>query len=201
MAEDKLRGLRQVGQKLEQYVEDFLELANQLSWHDAALGACFQLGLDGETIRCDLPVCNYPLIELIDLVLYLNGSNHEVEEIKEKFQSRRTPTYRTNGSNHPQLSPGRAPDSSFSPGRAPDPQLSPGRAPDSSFSPGRAPGSSFSPGRAPDPQFLPGRAPDPQFLPGRAPDPQSSPGRAPDPQVSPGRAPDPHPMFTGNQSA
>ncbi|KAL0148456.1 hypothetical protein M9458_056266, partial [Cirrhinus mrigala] len=30
--------------KLERYVEDFLVLANQLSWHDAALGACFQMG-------------------------------------------------------------------------------------------------------------------------------------------------------------
>ncbi|KAL0157120.1 hypothetical protein M9458_048366, partial [Cirrhinus mrigala] len=49
--------LRQGGGKLEWYVEEFLELANQLSWHDAALGACFQLGLDEETIRSDLPVC------------------------------------------------------------------------------------------------------------------------------------------------
>ncbi len=111
-AEDKLWGLRQAGRKLERYVEDFLELVNQLSLPDAALGACFQLGLDSETIRCELPVCDYPLIELINLVLFLNNSNFEVEEM---FQSRRpapsgarrvslahptpgTPTYSTNGS-------------------------------------------------------------------------------------------------------
>ncbi len=107
-AEDRLWGLWQAGRRLERYVEDFLELANQLSWPDTALGACFQLGLDSEMICCELPVYDFPLIEMINLILYLNGSNYEVEEIKEKFQSRRprrvspahstpgTPTYRTN---------------------------------------------------------------------------------------------------------
>ncbi|KAL0149565.1 hypothetical protein M9458_055092 [Cirrhinus mrigala] len=57
------------------------------SWPDAALGACFLLGLDDEMIRCVLPVCNYPLIELINLILYLNCSDFEVEEIEDKFQS------------------------------------------------------------------------------------------------------------------
>ncbi|KAL0153347.1 hypothetical protein M9458_051343 [Cirrhinus mrigala] len=113
-AEDALWCLRQGGRRLERYVEEFLELANQLSWHDAALGACFHLGLDRETIRCNLPVCDYPLIELINLILYLNGSNFEVEEMNEDksrypapsgtcrvvsaHSSPRTPTYRTNGS-------------------------------------------------------------------------------------------------------
>ncbi len=32
-------------------MEDLLELSNQVSWHDGALGACFQLGLDDDTIR------------------------------------------------------------------------------------------------------------------------------------------------------
>ncbi len=62
-----------------------------LSWHDAALCAFFQLGLDDETICCDLPVCDFPLIELINLVLYLNCSNYEVEELKEKFVSSSSP--------------------------------------------------------------------------------------------------------------
>ncbi|KAL0182517.1 hypothetical protein M9458_021892, partial [Cirrhinus mrigala] len=79
-AEEAVTRLRQGGRSLERYVEDFLEVANQLSWHDAALGFCFQMGLDEDTIRCDLPVCNYPLIELINVVLYLNGSDFEVEE-------------------------------------------------------------------------------------------------------------------------
>ncbi len=52
-----------------------------MSWHDAALGTCFQLGLDDETIRCDLPWGDFPLIELINLILFLNGSDFEVEEI------------------------------------------------------------------------------------------------------------------------
>lgn len=47
-----------------------------------AFALCFQLGLDNETCMCD-----YPLIELIDLVLYLNGSDSEIEEIEEKFWS------------------------------------------------------------------------------------------------------------------
>ncbi|KAI2647248.1 Titin [Labeo rohita] len=115
MAEKVVWGLCQGSRRLERYVEEFLKLANQLNWHNAALGVCFQLGLDNETIRCDLPVCEYPLIELINLVRYLNGSNFEVEKIKEDSKSRRpapsgtcrvmpvhasrrTPTYRTNGS-------------------------------------------------------------------------------------------------------
>ncbi|KAL0194638.1 hypothetical protein M9458_008210, partial [Cirrhinus mrigala] len=121
-AEEALWGLRQGGRKLERYVEDFLKLANLLSWHDAALGACFQLGLDDETIRCDFPVCEYPLIKLINLVLYLNGFDFEVEE---DYMSRHpapsgtcrvvsahttpgTPTYRANGSDclaHPKRTP------------------------------------------------------------------------------------------------
>ncbi len=74
-------GLRQGGLRLERYVEEFLELSKRVSWHDAALGACFQLGLDDETIRCDLPWGDFPLIERINLILFLNGSDFEVEEI------------------------------------------------------------------------------------------------------------------------
>ncbi len=62
-------------------MEEFLELSNRVSWHVAALGACFLLGLDGEVIRCDLPVGDFPLIELINLIFFLNGSDEEVEEI------------------------------------------------------------------------------------------------------------------------
>ncbi len=80
-AEDGLCGLRQGGRWLERYVEEFLELSNRVSWHVAALGACFLLGLDDEVIRCDLPVGDFPLIELINLIFFLNGSDEEVEEI------------------------------------------------------------------------------------------------------------------------
>ncbi len=115
-AEDKLWELRQVGRKLQRYVEDFLKIVHQLSWPDAALGACFLLGLDSDTIRCELTVSDFPLIALIHLILYLNGYNFEVEELKEGFQSccpdpsearhvppahpmLRTPTYRAHGPN------------------------------------------------------------------------------------------------------
>ncbi len=108
----------QGGRPLERYVEEFLELSYRVSWHDAALGACFQLGLDENTIRCDLPTYDFPLFELINLVLYLNGSNSKVEEIKENINGshlaptethRASPThpvpglstYLANGSDHP----------------------------------------------------------------------------------------------------
>ncbi len=88
-AEDALWDLRQGGRRLERYVEDFLELSNWVSWHNAALGACFQLGLDDEIIRCDLPISDFPLIKLINLVLFLNGSDFDVEEVWESPKSRR----------------------------------------------------------------------------------------------------------------
>ncbi len=64
-------------------MEEFLELSNRGSWHDASLGACFHLGLDVKTIHCELPTSNYSLIELINLVLFLNGSDREVEVVLE----------------------------------------------------------------------------------------------------------------------
>ncbi len=52
-AEDALWGLQQSGLRLERYVEEFLKISNRMSWHEAALGACFLLGLDDEVIRCE----------------------------------------------------------------------------------------------------------------------------------------------------
>ncbi|RXN13938.1 reverse transcriptase [Labeo rohita] len=40
------------------------------------------MGLDENTIRCSFPVCDFSLTELINLILYLNGSNFEGEEEK-----------------------------------------------------------------------------------------------------------------------
>ncbi|KAL0182376.1 hypothetical protein M9458_021751, partial [Cirrhinus mrigala] len=115
-AEEALWRLRQDGRELERYVEEFIELSHQVGWHEASLGAVFVLGLDVETIRCDLPTCSFPLIELINLILYLNGSDFEVEEVQSPIRSHppvssqaqrnapacpkpRTSTYRVNGSN------------------------------------------------------------------------------------------------------
>lgn len=102
-------------------MEAFLELSNHVSWHDAALSACFLLGLDDETIRYDRPVGEFflffSLSELINLVLFLNGSDLEVEVVKEPPKPRhpapagthcvspahpmpRSPTYNSNGSYH-----------------------------------------------------------------------------------------------------
>ncbi len=118
-AVDRLCCLWQAGRKLERYVEDFLELSNRVSWHVGTLDVCFQLGLDDDTIRCDLPTCDFffffSLIWRINLILYLN--DFEVEEVKENSKSPRpapsgtshvspahpmprTPTYLTNGSDH-----------------------------------------------------------------------------------------------------
>ncbi len=43
-------------------MEEFIELVHQLNWPDASLGACFQLGLDSETIRCEHPVFDLSLV-------------------------------------------------------------------------------------------------------------------------------------------
>ncbi len=74
-AGDRLCCLQQGGRPLERYVGEFLEVSNQVSWHNATLCACYQLRLDEITIRFDLPVRDFHLIELIHLVLYLNGSD------------------------------------------------------------------------------------------------------------------------------
>ncbi len=79
-AEGRLWHLQQDGRRLERYVVEF-QFANWVSWHDATLGVCFQLGLNDETLCYDLPVIDFPLIERINLILYLNCSDFEVEEI------------------------------------------------------------------------------------------------------------------------
>ncbi|XP_016099881.1 vegetative cell wall protein gp1-like isoform X2 [Sinocyclocheilus grahami] len=211
-AEDALWGLRQGGQRLERYVSGFLELSNRVSWHDTALGACFLLGLDDEIICCALPMGDFPLIELINLVLFLNSSDMDVEGVMRLPKSRhptpagmchvspahptpRTSTYPSNGSY-------RLPNSKF-------PVVL--RSSAGVFSPG-APGSPQSRWPAnrksspPDvhvalvpvptpqkrfavpalPECPPVPAPHKRYL-----DPLFSPGRAPVFPLSPGRAPDP----------
>ncbi len=49
-------------------MEDFLEIIHQLSGPDAALGVCFLLRLDSDTIRCELPVSDFPLVRIIYLL-------------------------------------------------------------------------------------------------------------------------------------
>ncbi|KAI2644449.1 Transposable element Tc1 transposase [Labeo rohita] len=103
------------GRELERYVADFIELYHLVSWPDAFFGIVFLLGLDKDTIRCDLPVRDYPLIDLINIILYLNCSNFKIEQIENASQMHRpapsearhiapahpkprTSTYRSSGS-------------------------------------------------------------------------------------------------------
>ncbi len=93
-------------------MEEFLEISNRMSWHEAALGACFLLRLDDEVIRCDLPVSVFPLIELINLIFFLNGSVEEIprphdptpagtRRISPAHPTPRTSAYLSNGSRLP----------------------------------------------------------------------------------------------------
>ncbi len=68
-------------------MEEFLELSYwvSVSWHETVLGVYFQIGLDEDMILCDLFKCEFPLVVLINLILYLNGSNFEVEEMEENL--------------------------------------------------------------------------------------------------------------------
>ncbi len=54
--------------------------ARALQPGELAQRRCFQLGLDETTFRCNLPTCDFSLIELINLILCLNGPEMEVEE-------------------------------------------------------------------------------------------------------------------------
>jgi len=97
VAEDRLWSLRQSGRPLERYVEEFSELSCQVGWPDASLSACFLMGLDEDTIRNSEPACYFSLVESINLVLYLNGSKFEVEEVKVEVSSSSSPIRNTCG--------------------------------------------------------------------------------------------------------
>ncbi|ROL52190.1 hypothetical protein DPX16_6067 [Anabarilius grahami] len=83
-AVDRLRGLRQDGRPLERYVVEFSELVCLVNWPDAPLNAFFLMGLDEDTIRYIEPACSFSLVESINLILFLNGSDFEIEEVQEK---------------------------------------------------------------------------------------------------------------------
>lgn len=66
-------------------MEEFLELSHQVSWPDNSISVSFRMGLDGDTIGYSDPACYFSLVESINLILYLNGSNFEVEDVQEKY--------------------------------------------------------------------------------------------------------------------
>ncbi|ROL53302.1 hypothetical protein DPX16_23819 [Anabarilius grahami] len=84
LAVDRLGHLRKNACPLERYVEEFSDLSCLVGWPDASLNVCFLMGLDEDTIRYIEPACYFSLVESVNLILYLNGSNFEVEEVKEK---------------------------------------------------------------------------------------------------------------------
>ncbi|ROL46523.1 hypothetical protein DPX16_21707 [Anabarilius grahami] len=88
-AEDRIWTAKQDGHPLEKYVEEFTELSCKVSWPDAILNTCFLRGLDEDTVRYIEPECIFSLVESINLILFLNGSEFEVEEVQMKSYSPR----------------------------------------------------------------------------------------------------------------
>ncbi|ROL41919.1 hypothetical protein DPX16_0462 [Anabarilius grahami] len=84
-AVDRLWDLWQDGRPLDRYVEEFSELSYLLNWPDAPLNACFLMGLDEGTIRYSEPACFFSQVESINLILFLNGSDFEIEEVQERM--------------------------------------------------------------------------------------------------------------------
>uniref|UniRef100_A0A673KUF2 Uncharacterized protein n=1 Tax=Sinocyclocheilus rhinocerous TaxID=307959 RepID=A0A673KUF2_9TELE len=220
-AEDRLWCLRQGGRELERYVEEFLELSNQVSWFDSALGVCFRLGQDDDVIGCDLHTYSFPLIGLVNHVLYLNGVSLKVEEVQSDHHPVPPENHRASPA-HPSPGTLHIPGQMFRPPISSQHRLCPqprGRSSVKSaqftrnqgrrmrrkglfkalipastapeLAPVRAPVPEFSPERAPVPEFSPERAPVPEFSPERAPVPEFSPEKAPVPEFSPKSAPVP----------
>lgn len=85
LTENSLLNIQQHSQSLELYMEEFVVLSH-LSWSISMLTACFWRGLDDELFNFLFPShCYIPLNDLKNHVLWLNGSDFFVEEIKEDF--------------------------------------------------------------------------------------------------------------------
>ncbi|KAL0163657.1 hypothetical protein M9458_039410, partial [Cirrhinus mrigala] len=74
-AEDALLDIQQGGQSLEEYVEEFLSMFDQVRWSDPMINACFQMGLKDDHLFRVLTAddCCRPLAEFINYVLDLNN--------------------------------------------------------------------------------------------------------------------------------
>ncbi len=86
-------------------LKEFLELSKPGELARRCSRCVLPARLDDETIRCDLPWGDFPLIELINLILFLNGSDFEVEEIPKS----RHPRSSWNTAACPQLTPCQTP--------------------------------------------------------------------------------------------
>ncbi|KAL0182050.1 hypothetical protein M9458_021425, partial [Cirrhinus mrigala] len=80
-AEDFLFNIQQAERPLEHYVEEFLSVVHLVSWSDATINACFQMGLnDDRLFRSIAPDdCHKPVAEFINYVLALCNSNYYVD--------------------------------------------------------------------------------------------------------------------------
>ncbi|KAL0200403.1 hypothetical protein M9458_003590, partial [Cirrhinus mrigala] len=76
-AEEFLMNIRQAERPLEQYVEEFLSVFHLVSWSDAMINACFQMGLNYDKLFCSITPddCRKPVAEFINHVLALCDSN------------------------------------------------------------------------------------------------------------------------------
>lgn len=78
---DLLLSISQDHRPIEDYIEEFLELVNQIPWTDAALKAIFWSGLDDPLFR-KIPAATTTcyLKRYSDNILWLCGSSYTVEE-------------------------------------------------------------------------------------------------------------------------
>ncbi|KAL1258884.1 hypothetical protein QQF64_009461 [Cirrhinus molitorella] len=80
-AEDYLMNIHQGDQPLEEYVEDFLSVLDQVRCSDSMINACFRMGLKDDClfhIRT-LDVCRKSVVDFLNYVLDLSGVNFLVD--------------------------------------------------------------------------------------------------------------------------
>ncbi|RXN33061.1 vegetative cell wall gp1-like isoform X4 [Labeo rohita] len=163
------------------------------------------MGLDEDMIRSDLPVCNYPLIELINVVLYLNGSDFEVEECRMSnrptpSEARRVvsdnntsgiPAYRANGSAR-QPRHKQTPLIQGSIGFLTcTPELPPACTPEPELPPACTPEPELPPACIPEPELPPACTPESELPPACTPEPELPPACIPEPELPPACTPEP----------
>ncbi|KAL0181845.1 hypothetical protein M9458_021220, partial [Cirrhinus mrigala] len=80
-AEDFLFNIQQAERPLEHYVEEFLSVVHLVSWSDATINTCFQMGLNDDRLFCSITPddCRKPVAEIINYVLALCNSNYYVD--------------------------------------------------------------------------------------------------------------------------
>ncbi|KAL0195167.1 hypothetical protein M9458_008739, partial [Cirrhinus mrigala] len=80
-AEEILMNIQQAERLLEQYVEEFLSVIHLVSWSDAMINACFQIGLNDDKLFCSITAddCRRPVADFINYVLALCNSNFYVD--------------------------------------------------------------------------------------------------------------------------